>query len=133
MLCWIMPAAGDTFGDIVAPVVVRVYDGDTFFVDLPDLHPVIGDEIGIRVRGIDTPEIRGSCDDERRRARSARDRAQEILRGAEVVILHEIERGRYFRIVATVLVDGRDLGEMLIAEGHARPYDGTGARGGWCE
>ena len=44
-----------------------------------------------------------------------------------------IERGRYFRIVATVLVDGVDLAQILIAAGVGVPYNGKGPRHSWCE
>jgi endonuclease YncB( thermonuclease family) len=39
---------------------VRNYDGDTMTVNIPGVHPLFGNEIGIRVRGIDTLEIRGN-------------------------------------------------------------------------
>lgn len=125
--------AGDTFGDITGVVLVRVYDGDTFFVDIPELHPLVGDEIGIRVRGVDTPEIRARCDDERDLAYAARRLAEETLSDARSIDLMAIGRGRYFRIVATVLVDGVDLAETLIAAGVGVPYTGKGPRHSWCE
>ena len=37
--------------------IVDVYDGDTFKIDLPSQHPLFGDDLSIRVLGIDTPEI----------------------------------------------------------------------------
>ena len=39
---------------------VRNYDGDTMTVNIPGVHPLFENEIGIRVRGIDTLEIRGN-------------------------------------------------------------------------
>ncbi|MEC7218784.1 MAG: hypothetical protein VXW29_00075 [SAR324 cluster bacterium] len=38
---------------------VRAYDADTITVNSKDLPPVFDEELGIRVAGIDTPEIRG--------------------------------------------------------------------------
>lgn len=123
----------DDFGSLHGVAVVRVYDGDTFFVDIPGLHPIIGDEIGIRVRGVDTPEIRGDCDRERALARAARDFAAALLEDSDTVDLVSIERGKYFRIVATVLVDGRDLAGALVAAGLGVPYGGDGPSVDWCE
>ena len=40
-------------------------------VNIPGVHPLLGNEIGIRVRGIDTPEIRGKCEFEKRKAKEA--------------------------------------------------------------
>ena len=111
------PALGaDTFGDLNDVVLVRVYDGNTFFVDIPELHPLIGDEIGIRVRRVDTPEIRARCDAERDLAHAARRLAERVLIDAQSIDLMNIERGRYFCIVATVLVDRVDLAAILIAD-----------------
>ena len=42
--------------------VVDVYDGDTFKIDLPSMHPLFGDDISIRLFGVDTPEMRGDLD-----------------------------------------------------------------------
>ena len=42
----------------------RCYDGDTCTFTLPGIHPLFGEKIGIRIAGIDTPEIkigRASC------------------------------------------------------------------------
>ena len=125
--------SADSYGDLTAFEVVRVYDGDTFFVDIPSLHPLLGDEIGVRVRGVDTPEIRGHCDRERELARRARDFVQERLAQAATVTLVDVERGKYFRIVASVVVDGVDLAELLIAAGLAVPYDGDGPKQSWCD
>ena len=40
--------------------IVDVYDGDTFKIDLPNMHPLFGKEIAIRLFGVDTPEIKGT-------------------------------------------------------------------------
>jgi len=50
--------ASENFYDVE---YVRNYDGDTITVNINDVHPLLGDNINIRVRGIDTPEIRGKC------------------------------------------------------------------------
>ena len=43
--------------------IIRVYDGDTFFVNIPYVHWLIGSNISVRIRGIDTPEIRGGTEE----------------------------------------------------------------------
>ena len=43
--------------------IVEVYDGNTFKIDLPSQHPLFGDDISVRVLGIDTPELRGTSDE----------------------------------------------------------------------
>lgn len=110
---------------------IRCYDGDTCTFTIPGWPDLAGKEIGVRIRGLDTPEIRGKCEQEKALAIRARDRLRELLRAASAIVLSEPERGKYFRIVATVLADGMDVAEVLIAEGLARRYDG-GHREGWC-
>jgi endonuclease YncB( thermonuclease family) len=124
--------AADYYGDLVVEKYISAYDGDTFRVDVADIHPLIGRNMPIRLRGVDTPEIRGKCDQEKALAIKARDFVRELLANAETIVLKNIDRGKYFRIVADVSVDGVDLGSTLIENGLGRLYDG-GKKVGWCD
>lgn len=117
---------------ITVDEIVRVYDGDTITVNIDAWPALLGKEIGIRVRGIDTPEIRGECEYEKVRAKLARDFAEQVLREAQSVQLVSMERGKYFRIVADVMHDGKSLAYTLMEHGYGRPYTG-GSREGWCD
>jgi len=125
-------AKGPTYGDIAQVEVVSVYDGDTLSVNVPDWPPVVGERVPVRVRGIDTPEIRGRCAQEKAQARAARDVLRRMVNDADRVTLRGVERGKYFRLVATVFADGVNVADELIAQGLARRYDGSGPRAGWC-
>jgi len=70
------------------------------------LHPIIGEKISIRINGIDTPEIRGKCEKEKYDAQQTKEMVADILKDAERIDLKNIERGKYFRIVADVFVEG---------------------------
>ena len=48
----------------------------------------------------------------------------DILKDAEQIILKNMERGKYFRIAADVIVDGEGLANMLVEAGMAVRYDG---------
>ncbi len=48
----------------------------------------------------------------------------DILKDAEQIILKNMERGKYFRIAADVIVDGESLANMLVEAGMAVRYDG---------
>lgn len=111
--------------------VVSVYDGDTFRVDFKCSEAIVCTDMPIRVRGVDTPEIKGRCPSEREKAIAARDFTRSMLEGGTVT-LSDLERGKYFRIVADVEVGGHNLARELIDAGHGRTYDG-GKRAGWCE
>jgi len=113
-----------SFGDYEGAIYVRNYDGDTITFNLPGLHPIIGEKINIRVNGIDTPEIRGKCEKEKYDAKQAKEMVTDILKDAEQIILRNMERGKYFRIAADVIVDGENLADMMIEAGMAVSYDG---------
>ena len=111
--------------------IVEVYDGDTFKIDLPSQHPLFGDDLAIRVFGIDTPEMRGTSDEVKALAYKAKNRTQELLSDAKTIELKNPQRGKYFRVAAEVWIDGESLGEKLKSEGLAKEYDGESARPEW--
>lgn len=123
--CDIAETKQKIYGDIVVSKVLSVYDGDTFFCNLSDLHPIIGERIGIRVKGINTPEIKGGTEEERQKARECRDFVKKTILNTEAkIVLRNMSRDKYFRILADVYVDDVNLGQLLIDKGFARPYFG---------
>jgi len=108
------------------------YDGDTCRFDIPGLHPLLGKNIPIRFAGVDTPEMRGKCQQEKDLAIKARNRVRDLLSQAHSITLKDVERGKYFRLVASVEADGQDVSDLLIQEGFAVVYDrGTKVKD-WC-
>lgn len=91
----------------------------------------------IRIANIDAPEIGNpKCDAERRLGLVAKRRLAELLGEGDSII----KRGdpvtgrikdRYGRTLATITVNGRDVGEVLVAELLARRWDGK--RRNWCD
>ena len=114
---------------VFAALVLSVTDGDTFRARIPVWEDV--DVVtAVRIRGIDTPEIRGKCPAEKAAALAAKERLTALLNGS-VQLLH-VEPDKFAgRVDADVTVDGKPVAAILIAEGLARPYTG-GARQGWC-
>lgn len=120
-------------GPIAGPVearIVRVVDGDTIEVTA-DIWLGLAVHSLVRLRGIDAPELRGRCSEERALASAARDRLA-ILAG-DAVRLVNVEADKFGgRVVADVSRrDGTDVGEAMVASGLARPYHGA-ARQSWC-
>lgn len=129
-------AAGPVDNYVVNPSeILSVYDGDTFYITVPEcagVLPALCGKLGVRIVGIDTPEKRGKCDAESKAATAARAFTDTALRSASTIVLEEVRREKYGRLLAAVVVDGYDLGAELVLRGMARPYDG-GTRRGWCE
>lgn len=112
--------------------VVSVYDGDTFKVNIPQWPDVIGYRIPIRIKGIDTPEMRGKCKHEVTLAREAKQFTVTQLRQANLIELKEVSRGKFFRLIAEVFVDGESLGDLLLQHKLAVPYNSK-AKHNWCQ
>lgn len=110
--------------------LVRVVDGDTIIVNIDGWPAIVGYQIGVRVNGCDTPELRDKRVEIKALAYRAKDVVRCLLESAKVIELRNIERGKYFRLVADVYVDGTNLTDFLIASGLALPYDG-GKRPSW--
>jgi len=128
------PATAWTGPAITGPVVakvVKVYDGDTFTVEAYP-WPGITAKASVRVNGVDTPEIRGRCESEKRKAREARDFVKGLILG-EVVFLQNVKYGKYAgRVVADVKLEGgASLATRIISQGLGREYHG-GRREKWC-
>ena len=105
---------------------IRVIDGDT----MEDMR----EDITYRVVNIDTPETgsRARCTAERSLGNRATEAARTLVAQAQRLEFRATGRiDRYGRTIAFVLIDGRDMGETLIAEGLARPW--RGRREPWCD
>ena len=130
-------AAGDESVSTVGAVGIQaparllsVYDGDTVKVEA-SMWPGLTWRGSVRVEGVDTPELRGKCEGEQRKAVAAKDFVKERV-GRRITLMN-VKKGKYAgRVVARIrLADGSDLTDLLIRARHGRPYDG-GRRKGWC-
>jgi endonuclease YncB( thermonuclease family) len=118
------PGYRETAASVRGPGAYRVIDGDT--IEAP---------FGVKYRllGFDTPEIfHSKCDAELELGMAAKERLEELLASGEVRVIESGRTGKWGRTLAHVEVDGRDVGEILIREGMARPYHGE-RRKSWCE
>ena len=100
--------------------VTRVVDGDTIRIDAPDAND---SSTGVRLLGIDAPELAHDGAPAMYFAREATDFARQCLQNATVTVYLDADgptRGHYGRLLAYIeLPDGRFLNELLISEGCA--------------
>ena len=99
--------------------VVKVVDGDTLDIDVPDAN-----HTRIRLWGVDTPETK----DPRRKepmffGKEASDFATKLALGKQVTVYLDKDRNsrdKYHRLLAYIqLPDGTYLNEVLLSEGYA--------------
>jgi endonuclease YncB( thermonuclease family) len=106
--------------------VHKVIDGDTVYVCGSGCYTV-------RVLNIDAPELppKSKCEKEAQMAVEAKARLAQTIDGQTVELVREgRQRDRYGRLLARVVFQGRDMGEMLISAGLARKW--SGHREPWC-
>lgn len=126
-------AAEKNYGTFTNVTVLSNYDGDTLTVNIPGVPDIFGEAMHVRVAGIDTPEMRGKCDKERQMAEAAKEEVYIIVRDYPQVTLHNMKRGKYFRVVADVETSKGDLATILLDKGLAVPYNGGTKEKNWCE
>jgi len=123
----------NSYGDFNDVVFIRNYDGDTFTVDIPNIPAILGDDINVRVLGIDTPEIKGHCIKEKQLAQETKKYVHDILSNSSKINLKNIKRDKYFRILADVETSEGDLAKLLLDKGYAVEYNGGTKLKNWCE
>ena len=104
--------------------VVKVYDGDTITIasKLPyEDSPLY--RFRVRLKGIDTPEIKGSTEEEKLAARLAKEYVEGLVLHKHVK-LENAATEKFGRILADVYVGQINIGENLLKERYAVPYDG---------
>jgi micrococcal nuclease len=134
LLLLLLPEVAARASDPSQWKVATIHDGDTFEVIIPDLPPKL-QRVGIRVRGVDAPEMAGraKCMTERVMANQARDFTVAFL-GYGTLQLEDLAWDKYGgRIDARVMVDGKDLAQALIVAGLGHQFNGEGKRAGWCD
>lgn len=111
----------DTITDFT---IIKVRDGDTFMINIPNIPDVFGKNIAVRIRGIDTPELNDSREEIRKISIQAKEELEKLLMNAKNITLYNLGRDKYFRLLASVKVDNVDVSEYLIKKGLAKKYNG---------
>ena len=110
--------------------VIKVYDGDSCTVAAHHANQIF--KFNVRIFGIDCDEMRGGTEKSRHNAKLAKKFAESMVLGKIVdinVLNNKIVDGKklkekFGRLLATISINGRDLGEALYAAGLARKYYG---------
>ena len=111
----------------------RCYHAHSCFVTIPGVPLIFGDVLLVRIAGIDTPEILGECEEEKKLAQKARNFVNTVLHNSQEIDLYEIERGEHFNLVAKIMANGKNLSELLLKNEFALPQDDPPKKQNWCK
>ncbi len=103
---------------------IKVYDGDTITVasKMPWSESPLY-RFSVRLNGIDTPEIKGKDEAEKRIAVKARDALGEKILQKQLM-LKNVTTEKYGRLLADVYCNGVHLNKWMIDQRYAVEYDG---------
>ena len=111
--------------------IIKVIDGDTFIINIANVPDVFGNNIAVRIRGIDTPELNDKREEIRKISIQAKEELERLLYSGKKVILYDLGRDKYFRLLASVKVGDIDIAEYMtltvgrrLERGLAKEYDG---------
>ena len=123
-------AGEKTYGDLDA-ICLGNYDGDTLTVDVPGVHPLLGEKVSVRVRGIDTPELHGTVGEAHVAAVAAKIFVANSCPVGSAVSLGNVGRDKYFRIDADVRCGDVNIARELVGRGLAHDNYEGGKKAEW--
>ena len=77
-----------------------------------------------RLAGIDAAEIKTKNKDEKEEATVAKVFLKSLIMDKMVIVKCTKEKDKYGRILGTIFLNGQNINEKMIQEGHAYRYDG---------
>ena len=104
--------------------VIKVYDGDTITVaaKLPfDDSPIY--RFSVRLRNIDSPEIKGESEKECNLAIQSRDALHTLIFG-KIIELRNNGKEKYGRLLADLYYNEIHINKWMVDNGYAVKYDG---------
>jgi len=107
--------------------VVRVYDGDTIYIASDEIHCPVPNKtfiFTIRIKHIDTPEIRTKNLEEKELGKKAKQKMEELVLNKFVTLEDIQHEKKWGRILAVVKVNGVSVSDVMLETGHAKPYEG---------
>lgn len=94
--------------------IASVYDGDTFKINLNCSMAVYCEKVPVRVLGVDTPEMKGKTEREKKLAQQAKAFTKNFLAQGPIS-LSNCGRDKYFRLLCDVTNgQGKNLAQELI-------------------
>ena len=109
---------------VTGGIVIKVYDGDT--ITIASKIPIENSPMyrfSVRLNGVDTPEMKGSTEDEKECAKDTQKRISELILHKHIE-LKNMGNEKWGRILADVYLSDVHINKLLIDERLAVIYDG---------
>jgi len=103
--------------------VIKVYDGDTITVAAFLKGQRQCYRFSVRLRGIDSPEIKSHNPVEKLAAVNSRDKLSERILN-QIIYLEDIGNEKYGRLLADVMFKGENMNKWMLDNNLAVEYDG---------
>lgn len=105
---------------IYSAEVIKVYDWDTITVNIDLWFNHIWKDQTIRLYGIDTPELRW---EEKEQWRIVRDFVRKMILWKKIILKsYKDKKGKYWRWLWEIFIDGINLNEELLKRGYANEF-----------
>jgi len=104
--------------DPIISKVVEVTHGDKFVVNIAEPHELADNYLKVSLRDIDAPDATKSCPKQMEFGVKVRDYVSKKLADATTIKLTNIRKTNT-KLIAQVIVDGKDLGDELVEMGYA--------------
>lgn len=98
--------------------VLKVVDGDTIDACI-DLGFDTFVNKRIRLYGIDAPETRTRDKLEKARGKESKKFLSELIANKDNIYLNSMDIGKYGRVIGEIFIDGKNINNKMVAEGHA--------------
>ena len=103
--------------------VIKVYDGDTITVASNMISKTPVYRFSVRLKGIDSPEIKTKNEAEKIAAIESRDQLHNLIYG-KIVLLTNVSTEKYGRVLADVHFGSTHVNDWMLRHKLAVPYDG---------
>lgn len=100
---------------------IQAEDGNSLYFNIPNIHPLLGENILVEVQGLSIPAPDATEKCERFKAKLSKNLVTNILQVADRIDLENVKRDKGFNLIAEVTIDGLSLKKFLIQNRLAKP------------
>jgi micrococcal nuclease len=97
---------------------IKNVDADTFTVNIPHLHPILGTKVKVMLPDVKAPSVNSKNKCAKKIAREGKKFSYNLLKNAKYIEIQQAKRSRKFAIAGEVIIDGKNLKEILLKKNY---------------